>query len=144
MISHPANHRPTGHTPIQAPQPLVPASVLLTHPRQIGRWRKHAQSAKVLEREFRFETSIELAWAVVVRPDGVVIHADRHHVARKTHFRPRPSPTLQIMCNLPWADPADHREHERAAGPEQASTFAGHFGKIGNAIERAKIRVRAV
>src|SRR6202789_1450819 len=144
MISHTANHRPSGHTPIQSPQALVPARMFLANPRQVRRRCEHTQPAIVLEREIRFEGSIELAWTVVAGPDGVIIHADGHDIARKAQFRPSPTSTPQIMSKLPRADPADHREHERASGVEQARTFPRHVGEVGNAIERAEVRVRAV
>src|ERR1700692_682999 len=90
------------------------------------------------------EKTIQLTWPERARPDGVLVHTDGHGVAGKAYFDPRPAPPPQIMGNFPWAEPADYREHQRTAGPQQASAFAGHQSKIRHAIERAEIRVRAV
>src|ERR1700687_4715359 len=118
--------------------------MFLAHPRQIWWWCEDAQPTIVLKCEMRFEGSIEFARSVVPSPNRVVIHAYGYRVAGKPYSRPRPVPASQVMRNLPRAKPPDHREHERAPGPEQASAFARDIGKVGHAIERPKIGVRAI
>jgi len=46
---HPTQQRPTGNAPIEPPQALVPARVLLLNPAQIGRRYQQTQPAKALE-----------------------------------------------------------------------------------------------
>src|SRR5882762_541016 len=90
VITHCTQHRPPGCPPLHAPQPLIPVRVPLSDPSEIRRWREHAQPAKVREREVPLECAIELARAVVARPDRVLVHADWHEVAGITDFQPRP------------------------------------------------------
>src|SRR2546427_1839230 len=100
--------------------------MLLADPCQV-RWRhKHAQPAKVRKRKVSLECAIEFARAVVACPDGVLVHADWYEVARIADFQPRPLALPQAVRNLPWADPADHREHERPARLEQTGKFLRH------------------
>src|ERR1700722_11409806 len=144
MITPRADHRISAYTPVEAPQPVVPAKMFLAHPRQIWRRREYAQSAIVFEREVRLERSIKLARTIVARPNGVIVHAYGYHIAGEPYFRSRPAPTPQVMRKLPRAEAADHCEYKRAAGLEQARTFARHVGQVGYTIERAEIGVGAI
>src|SRR5450631_2179195 len=144
MITHPADYRPSGHAPIQAPQPLVQARMFFADPSQIGRWCENAQSAEIFQREMAIESSIKFARAVIARPNGMVVHLDRHDFAGKAHFRPRPSTPPQVMGNFPGTEPADHREYERTTGLEQARTFARHVSQVWHAIQWAEIGVGTV
>src|ERR1700677_4067046 len=97
----------------------MPARMPLVHPGQVRRRHQHAQSAVVAERELALERAIKLARPVVMRPDAVLFHAPRHEAAGKAQLYPLPPATPQVMRDLPWADAADHAEHQRTAGFEQ-------------------------
>src|ERR1700692_1832445 len=122
----------------------MPHWIAFANPRQIRRWCKYAQAPVVLENEVLFECSVELPRPIITRPDRVIVHADRHYVTGKSYRRSRPSPTPQIVCNFPWADPADDREYQGASGLHQPCAFARHVAKGGYAIERTEIGIDTV
>src|SRR5258708_2936282 len=113
----------------------------LSHPGQVRRRHKHAQSPIVFKREVALEPPIELAWRVVARPDGMPIHPNRHDVAGKPYFHSRPVPPSGVMGYLPWAPATDHCEHKGAAGLQQTRACSRYVDQVGYAIERTKIGI---
>src|SRR5258707_4661056 len=139
MITQRTNQRPSGDVPVDAPKPLMQPRISVANPGQIRGRRKHTEAAIVLQRKILTKGTVELAWRVVAGPDRVVIHADRHHLARKAHLCPRPPSAPQVVDQLPRTKSAYYRKNERPAGLEETRAFTRHIAKIWNTIERAQI-----
>src|ERR1700730_5640245 len=91
VIAERTQQRPAGRAPIGPPQPFITPWKPVPHPGQVRRRHTHAQSP------------IELAWRVVASPDSMFIHPNRHDIAGKPYFHPRPVPLPRVMGDLPWA-----------------------------------------
>src|SRR5690348_15783403 len=111
---------------------------------EIGRRHEQAERAIAAQREMLGKGPIELAWKVITGPDRVTVHADRRHPACGPNPCAPEATAQRIVADLPRTDPADHRTHQFAAGPQQTRALGRRCFEIGYAVERSQVRIDAV
>src|SRR5579883_1277980 len=144
VVAEGVEERPSGRETIQPPESLVHATMALAHGGEIRRRRKYTESATSNEPELLGEGPIQLARRVVPRPHGPAVHADRHGAATESNDRATQAASDEVVRDLPRTEASDDCEHERTSRPHEPRALACRRGRIGNAVERTEIRVRAV